>query len=596
MYACTFTADQVRRAEASLLAAESFPDELMQSAAHAVFQVAEDMLSWPGDCLARWTTRWSTRWSAGGASTAGGVGIPHDPDTPGPARTLVLVGPGGNGGDGLYAGAELALAGHPVDAWLTAETAHERALAAFRNAGGTVLSDPPWEDMERARNYLLVIDAITGIGTTAGLREELAELVELLKRIRAAVLAVDIPSGINADTGQPGALHITADVTVTFGGWRHAHVLAPQCGLQLLAGIGLSEMPLAELLVENMPEWAEDGPDLLLANRAVVPEHPTGQWPSGIVTLNPAPAPAIAPGHDDNKYTGGVVGIRAGSSDYPGAAILCAMGAVNATPAMVRYAGPQALEVVRALPEVVATETLQDSGRVQTWVFGPGVGTGEAEAAELRWLLELEVPLLIDADGLTLLSTHPDLRERLAARTAPTVLTPHDGEFTRLWEAAGLEAPESGLTASEPAARAAGSGAGRGRFAETLALAAALGCTIVRKGRVSIIAPEDNPYIGLAVDAGHSWAATPGSGDVLAGVLGAHLARIFAQLQVEEAARKSGGLVVSGGLEFTLAGAVSVHAAAAKLAAETPHGDATAPASRIAQFIRDATAKLTMDH
>ena len=579
MYACTFTADQVRRAEAPLLAAESFPDELMQSAAHAVFQVAEDMLSWPGDCLARWTTRWS----AGGASAAGGVRIPPDPDTPGPARTLVLAGPGGNGGDGLYAGAELALAGHPVDAWLTAETAHERALAAFRNAGGTVLSNPPWEDMERARNYRLVIDAITGIGTTAGLREELAELVDLLKRIRAAVLAVDIPSGINADTGQPGALHITADVTVTFGGWRHAHVLAPQCGLQLLAGIGLPEMPLDKVLVENMPEWAEDGPDLLLANRAVVPEHPTGQWPSGIVTLNPAPAPDIAPGHDANKYTGGVVGIRAGSSDYPGAAILCAMGAVNATPAMVRYAGPQALEVVRALPEVVATDTLEDTGRVQTWVFGPGVGTGEAAAAELRGLLEHKVPLLIDADGLTLLSTHPDLRERLAARTVPTVLTPHDGEFTHLWEAAGLEAPESGLAAP-------------GRFAETLTLAATLGCTIVRKGRVTIIAPEDNPYIGLAVDAGHSWAATPGSGDVLAGVLGAHLARIFAQVQAEEDARTSGEAVFSGGVEFTLAGAVSVHAAAAKLAAETPFGDATAPASRIAQFIRDATAKLNTVH
>lgn len=570
MYACTFTAEQVRRAEAPLLEAESFPDELMQSAAHAVFQVAEDMLSWPDDRLARWSATWSAR-------ATGEMRVPHDPDTPGPARTLVLAGPGGNGGDGLYAGAELALAGHPVDAWLTADTAHERALAAFRNAGGTVLSNPPRQDMQRARNYRLVIDAITGIGTTAGLREELTELVDLLKRIRAAVLAVDIPSGINADTGQPGALHITADVTVTFGGWRRAHVLAPQCGLQLLADIGLPGMPLGEVLVDNLPVWAKDGPDLLLANRAVIPEHPNGQWPADMVTLNPPPAPTIAPGPADNKYTGGVVGIRAGSSDYPGAAILCAMGAVNATPAMVRYAGPQAVEVVRALPEVVATDTLEASGRVQAWVFGPGVGTGQAAAAELRWLLDHNVPLLIDADGLTLLSTYPELRERLSARQWPTVLTPHDGEFTRLWQAAGLST---------------GLGAGQGRFAETLALAAALGCTIVRKGRVTVIAPEDNPYIGLAVDAGHSWAATPGSGDVLAGVLGAHLARIVAQVQAEEGARKSGGSVIAGGVEFTLAEAVSVHAAAAKLAAETPYGDATAPASRIAQFIRGATAKL----
>ena len=137
------------------------------------------------------------------------------------------------------------------------------------------------------------------------------------------------------------------------------------------------------------------------------------------------------------------------------------------------------------------------------------------------------------------------------------MLTPHDGEFERLREAAGVEPTH--------------------RFDETRALAQALGCTVVRKGRVTLVAPADDPYMTLGIDAGHSWAATPGSGDVLAGVAGAHLALAAAQERPSE---------------FMLADVVSIQAVAAKLAAETPYGDATAPASRIAAFVREATAKL----
>ena len=112
---------------------------------------------------------------------------------------------------------------------------------------------------------------------------------------------------------------------------------------------------------------------------------------------------------------------------------------------------------------------------------------------------------------------------------------------------------------------------------ETIALAQALQATVVRKGRATVIAHEDDPHTAYAVDAGHSWAATPGSGDVLSGILGAHLALMHAKPLGEEAA---------------IAGAVAVHAVAAKLAAHTPFGDATAPASRIADYVRPATAKV----
>ena len=378
-------------------------------------------------------------------------------------------------------------------------------------------------------------------------------MVEFCRRrakLDTRILAVDVPSGVDADTGEAGELHIPADVTVTFGGWRRAHALSPACGLQLLADIGLPNRPLGPLLVDALPEWAADGPPLVIGVRAVVPDL---VLPDGIRPLARGGRVDIEPGAADDKYSGGVVGIFAGSDTYPGAAILCTAGAVNATPAMVRYAGPQALEVVRAHPEVVATESLPDAGRVQAWVFGPGADEGTGE--QLRWVLERTEPVLIDATGLTLLANHADLRELVAKREAHTVLTPHDGEFTRLREAAGL--PEGS------------------RWEETRALARELGCTIVRKGRITLIATEELLEPVAAVDAGHSWAATPGSGDVLAGVAGAHLAR-----DPETDA-----------LQYLLARAVAMHAAAAKLAAATPFGDATAPASRIASFVREATAK-----
>ena len=509
MFASTFTAEQIRAAEAPLLAAQEFDDQLMQSAAHAVAEVAATMLD-------------------------------------GRARVLVVAGPGGNGGDGLYAGAELLLSGRLVDAYLPAGKAHERALQAFTAAGGAVLDHLP------EHGYGLVIDAMTGIGATGEPRENLHAAVRLLNTMRAPVLAVDIPTGVEADTGKAAKHHVTADVTVTFGGWRRAHALAPACGVQLLADIGLREQRLHDTLVEQLPIWSHDGPPLLLANRAVLPER---TWPEHLHTLPQAPLLDSTPGPSDDKYSGGVVGIRAGSDGYPGAAVLCVAGAVNATPAMVRYAGPQAEEVVRAQPEVVATQTLEDAGRVQAWVFGPGAGTGDDAARELQWVLEQDVPVLVDADGLTLLTTHPDLRELVHGRSQATVLTPHDGEFERLCEAAGVGESD--------------------RMGETIALAQALGCTVVRKGRVTVIAHEDDPHTAYAVDAGNSWAATPGSGDVLSGIIGAHLALMQARSLGEEAA---------------LSGAVTVHALAAKLAAATPFGDAAAPASRIAAHIRPATA------
>lgn len=509
MSAPTFSVEQIRAAEAPLIEGAARPDELMQKAAHAVAQAARLFT---------------------------------------PDSVLLLVGTGGNGGDALYAGAELALAGVRVDAYLVSHHAHERGLEAFTNAGGQEARGREVNTL--SGTYDLIIDGITDIGGSAGLRADLADIVTHCAKCRARVLSVDVPSGVAADTGESGDLHITADATVTFGGWRHAHALAPECGLQLLAHIPELDARLAE---------AEPSP--IRASRAVLPDWGQGlELPDGLSTLPQATTESVVPGPADDKHSGGVVGIRAGSGTYPGAALLPVSAALHATPAMVRYAGPQALEVVRRHPEVIVTKTLGEAGRVQAWVFGPGAGTDDAAAEELAWILRQEVPVLVDADGLTLLATRPKLRELVARREEPTVLTPHDGEFTRLQVAAGTQRGD--------------------RYAETAALAKNLHATVLRKGRATIVVPEGDPQHAEVIDAGHSWAATPGSGDVLSGIIGARLATPDAGTDgsSDDAAHK-------------VVDAVHIHAAAAKLAAHTAYGDAPAPAGRIAQFVREATAK-----
>lgn len=511
-----YTAEQIRAAEKPLLDAQASTDELMKSAAHAVFEAAEAMLAWP-DALAD---------------------LRHN------RRTLLLVGKGGNGGDALYAGAELALAGHAVDAWLAWGSAHAPALKAFRNAGGTVLTDLP-EDM---REYRFAIDGLTGLGGAGSLDEQTGRVIQGLADWYAHVLAVDVPSSIDADTGEKGEFHVTADATVTFGCWRLAHGLAPECGIQLLADPHLSD---GSTISGNLSPLTAAA----MLHRSVNDDH---EWPESLARITATNVPSMEPRFHDDKYTGGVVGVRAGSGTYPGAAILCVAGAVHATPSMVRYAGPQALEVVRALPEVVVTRKLEDAGRVQAWVFGPGTGTDSIARSELAYLLGREEPLLIDADGLTLLSLDPELRELLRSRSAQTLLTPHDGEFSRLRDAEGIAESD--------------------RLAETRAVAESFNCMVLRKGRTTILCDPRHEAADSVIDAGNSWAATPGSGDVLSGITGAHLA--------QTAARWGNDAFLSDTQP------VVVHAVASALAAQTEFGPAPARAFAIAEAVPAATAKL----
>jgi ADP-dependent NAD(P)H-hydrate dehydratase / NAD(P)H-hydrate epimerase len=424
-------------------------------------------------------------------------------------RVCAVVGSGDNGGDALWASTFLRRRGAAVTAvLLNPDRTHRAALAAFTKAGGRIVDSV-------AQTNDLVIDGVVGISGSGPLRPAAAEVFRAAERPGAAaipVVAVDTPSGVDVATGAITGPAVHADLTVTFGGLKPVHALA-DCGRVQLVDIGL-DLPATDMC-------GFEAADVL------------ARWP--------------APGPDDDKYTQGVTGILAGSSAYPGAAVLCAGAAVAATSGMVRYVGSAKAEVLSHWPEVVAAPTFAAAGRVQSWVVGPGLGTQDAGVAALQFALDTDLPVIADADALTILAAHPDM---VTSRRAPTVLTPHAGEFARL----------------------AGTPPGDDRVGVTRKLADAFGVTVLLKGNVTVIADPGGPV--HLNPAGQSWAATAGSGDVLSGMIGALLA---AGLPAAEAA----------------AAAAFVHARAAALAAGDPGpGDAPTSASRIIPHIRTALASL----
>jgi hydroxyethylthiazole kinase-like uncharacterized protein yjeF len=206
------------------------------------------------------------------------------------------------------------------------------------------------------------------------------------------------------------------------------------------------------------------------------------------------------PGAGDDKYTRGVVGVVAGSARYPGAAQLAVGSARLGGVGAVRYAGHAAAAVVQRWPEVLVTDTPAEAGRAQAWVIGPGLSDADDAVAALEHVLGQEVPVLVDADGLSLLAQR---RELLGDRSAPTVLTPHAGEFARFF-------PEfAELLTSD-------------RLAAARQAAASVGAVVLLKGDATIVAQPD----GLAYvnDTGSPVLATAGSGDVLSGLIGSLLA------------------------------------------------------------------------
>jgi hydroxyethylthiazole kinase-like uncharacterized protein yjeF len=394
---------------------------------------------------------------------------------------VVLAGSGDNGGDALYAGARLARRGAAVTAITAGPKAHEGGTAALLAAGGRVTGASGTDAIARAD---LIIDGLLGIGGRGGLREPFAALAAAAEQARqqgATVVAVDLPSGIDADTGAVDGPAVRADVTVTFGAIKPGLLIDPGAGYA-----GTVELVDIGLRPEGEPAVAAPQRDDIAAR---LPR----------------------PGPESDKYRRGVVGVLAGSDRFAGAAVLATGGAVRGGAGMVRVvtASVPAAVVRQTWPEAVLTVHPDDGdwdlpgsvGRVQAWVAGPGMGTGPDAVARLAAVLATDLPALVDADGLTILSQHQDL----LPRRAPTLITPHAGELGR-------------LLGTDPAAVEAR------RLDHARRAAERLGLTVLLKGSTTVIASPGEPT-ALVNPTGTPWLATAGTGDVLSGLAGALLAQ-----------------------------------------------------------------------
>nr|WP_283949666.1 NAD(P)H-hydrate dehydratase [Limobrevibacterium gyesilva] len=375
-----------------------------------------------------------------------------------PCRTLVLCGPGNNGGDGYVAARLLERMGWPVSVAALAPAKGDAAAAAARWRGPMV----PFTPAEAARADL-VIDAVFGAGLTRDVGGEVADVLRAAGRL----VAVDVPSGLDGATGQARGFAPQAALTVTFFRLKPGHKLLPGrtlCGETVLADIGLPE----QVLQAVQPRTFLNGPAL---------------W------RLPAPAP------DSHKYARGHVTVLGGTT-MTGAARLAAAGARRGGAGMVTIAALGRADVYRAgdpgvIVDAAPVEVQLRDPRRGVWVCGPGLGF-DAAASVLPLLLAAGRMVVADADALTACAGDPG-RLRGAA-----VLTPHAGEFARVFGPLGPDR----LEAARAAARRSGA-------------------VVLLKGSDSVIAAPD----GRAAinDSAPPCLATAGAGDVLAGLVAALL-------------------------------------------------------------------------
>jgi ADP-dependent NAD(P)H-hydrate dehydratase / NAD(P)H-hydrate epimerase len=425
------------------------------------------------------------------------------------ARVVILTGTGDNGGDALYAGERLARRGASVTAVAAGPRIHPAGARALTAAGGRIIPVAPRRGPDDTRDDLagqprhgpddydvghevrraighahLIIDGMLGIGGSGGLREPYATLAQLAaSTANATVVAADLPSGIDADTGEVSGPAVRADVTVTFGAVKPGLLVDP--GAALAGVVEFIDIGLGPYL---------DQPPAVSAPQA-----------RDIAALLPRPTA------ESDKYRRGVLGLLAGSDRFTGAALLATGGAVHGGAGMVRLVTfhGAATAVRQVHPEVVITELAaagprfpEDVGRVQAWAVGSGMGTDDAAAGRLAAILGTSLPVLVDADGLTLLSRHREL----LPRPAPTLITPHAGELGRL-----LGADPADIEAK--------------RLEYARLAATTLGVCVLLKGSTTVVAPPDALDPVLVNTTGTPWLATAGTGDVLAGLAGALLAQ-----------------------------------------------------------------------
>jgi len=405
-------------------------------------------------------------------------------------RIAVVCGRGNNGGDGLVAARLLRGAGREVDvlaAWDDRASLSDDAATQLARLPGPA---PAPYDVARLAGAGGIVDALLGTGSTGAPRAPLAGVIEDMNTARAKVIAADVPSGVDASTGEVAGPAVRAAATATFHAAKPGLWIAPgkaHAGAVVVVDIGI-------------PRGAPGDADVGLIARGVLRDMPRRRASS-------------------TKFTSGNVVVIGGSRGLTGAPSMTALAAMRAGAGYVTVAAPGSLELsftVRlleamlvGLPEddgALAPDALQAAikavGRADAVVLGPGLGKSPGAQALARELVQrIDVPLVVDADGLGALAGQLEL---LRQRPWPTVLTPHAGELGRLLEVESSEVERARLTHASAAAH------------RSQAL-------VVLKGDDTLIAA---PSGRLAVSRGGAPAlATAGTGDVLAGVTGAMLAK-----------------------------------------------------------------------
>jgi ADP-dependent NAD(P)H-hydrate dehydratase / NAD(P)H-hydrate epimerase len=433
-----------------------------------------------------------------GLAIADHVGERH----PRPCRVTVVAGPGNNGGDGFVAARILAERGYAIRLLPLAEVGRlkgDAALAARRWADaaqrvGDAVQAALWGGAPQAAipdavsPADAIIDALFGAGLDRPVEGLARAMIAAINAARCPVYAVDLPSGVNGTTGAVMGAAVDATETVTFFRRKPGHLLLPgrlHCGRIAIADIGIS----ARVFDEITPRTFANVPAL---------------WGKDF------PLPRI----DGHKYTRGHAVVVSGGISSTGAARLAAHGALRAGAGLVTIASPRAALVVNAAASLAVmvrpvdgarelAEFLADARR-NVVVLGPGGGVGEAMREQVLAALAGERAVVLDADALTSFAdTAPALTSAIRARTGATILTPHDGEFRRLFKSL-AEIPHSKLEAARAAAREAGG-------------------IVLLKGPDTVVAAPDGR--AAVADNAPPFLATAGSGDVLAGIIAGLLAQ-----------------------------------------------------------------------